>query len=66
MGSPDMKLQRRTTGEAHWMPYSNRYYGHKGSRNDNVEDSEEFIRRSPDIKRDRQITGGCRLDIVLQ
>ena len=46
------------------MTYNNRYYGHKESRNDNVEDLEEFIRGSPDIKRDRQITGGSKLDVL--
>ena len=39
------------------MTYSNRYYGHKESRNENVEDSEEFIRGSPDIKRDARLQG---------
>ena len=49
--------------EANLMSYSIKYYGHKEGRND-MDDSEKFIRGSPDIKRDRQITMGSRLDVL--
>ena len=64
MGSSDMKLDAVLQREADSMSYSNRYYRHKEGRNNNVEDSEEFIRGSPDIKRDHQITVGSRLDVL--
>ena len=45
------------------MSYSNRYYGHKEGRND-MDDLEEFIRGSPDIKRDCQITVRSKLNVL--
>ena len=49
--------------EADSMSYSNKYYGHKEGRND-IDDSDEFIKGSPNIKLDRHITVGSRFDVL--
>ena len=49
--------------EANSMSYSNKYYGHKEGKND-MDNSKEVIKGSPNIKRDCQITVGSRLDVL--
>ena len=61
--SPTSNLTAVLQWEADLMSYSNKYYGHKEGRND-MDDSEEFIRGSPDIKRDCHITVGSRFDVL--
>ena len=52
-------LQRKADS----MSYSNKYYGHKEGRND-MDDSEEFMRGSSDIKCESHITVGSRSDVL--
>ena len=60
---PTSNLTAILQWKANSMSYSNKYYGHKEGKND-MDDSKEVIKGFPDIKRDRQITVGSRLDVL--